>query len=81
MFQNPIASNRMSRLIYELGSPRVSGLAVIDMGFLHHNVKAQEMSLRITVYGICRCDTPDARFNGDGREIGGEFDDTDTQKR
>lgn len=49
------------------------------MGFLYHNVKAQEMSLRITVYGICRCDTPDARFNGDGREIGGEFDDTDTE--
>lgn len=73
----------MPCFIYELGSPRVSGLAVIDMSFLHHNVTAQEMAqemtMKITVYGACRCDTPDARFNGDERKIGGEFVDTETE--
>lgn len=53
------------------------------MSFLHHNVTAQEMAqemtMKITVYGACRCDTPDARFNGDERKIGGEFVDTETE--
>lgn len=35
--------------------------------------------MKITVYGVCRCNTPDARFNGDGRKIGGELVDTDTE--
>ncbi|ODM21876.1 hypothetical protein SI65_02720 [Aspergillus cristatus] len=66
MFQNPIASYRMSRLIYELVSPRVSGLAVIDMSFLGCDVMVQEID-GLEDYCVQL------------RKIGGEFVDTDTE--
>lgn len=76
----------MSRLIYELVSPRVSGLAVIDMSFLGCDVMVQEIDgledycvrLYVGATEYSGVHTPDARFNGDGRKIGGEFVDTDT---